>query len=132
MDFMCGYLDLNINYANLMFINNNASISIIEKYNSCPKSAFLANGLKLKKVKNEKIEANIIGALIHEVAELFVKNNKKQLGSLNDEQINFFVDKIIEKVVNDEKFYSILLDENQFVFNLIKKECKRFCAFNQF
>lgn len=118
---------VNIDFSKLIFVNNKASITTIEKYNSCPKSAFLSNGLKLQPIKKDKIEANIIGTFIHEVAEKFVRNNINNLGNIIeiDKKVNI----IIENILKDENYYSLLLPENKFLLGLLKKESIRFCEF---
>ncbi len=117
------------NFSKLFFKNGKASISIIEKYNKCPKSAFLGNALKLKPVKKNIVEANIIGTFLHEVGEEFVKKNMACLGKLSQKQIKFDVQNIIQNMQQNENYYSILLPENKFLFNLLKKESERFCCF---
>lgn len=117
------------NFSKLFFKNNKASISIIEKYNKCPKAAFLANALKLKPVKKNVVEANIIGTFLHEIGEEFVKKNMIHLGELTQTQINNDVQSIIQNMQKKEEYFSILLPENKFLFNLLKKESERFCCF---
>ena len=116
-------------YKNLFFKNNKASVSLVEKYNSCPHSAFLANGLQIKKLKKKTVEANIIGTFIHKIAEMFVKENMLKLGTLSEEEIGVTVNKLCNLTVDDEDFYALKLSENVFLFKLICDECVRFCAF---
>ena len=120
---------VDVDYGSLYFTDNKASVSIIEKYNSCPRASFLANGLKLQKRKKDKVEANIIGSFIHEVAEQFVKKNKTNLGKLNKRQVESSTNIIIDEIISNDKYYSINLEENAFIFKLIKNECNRFCQF---
>ncbi|MBE7074759.1 MAG: hypothetical protein E7376_02115 [Clostridiales bacterium] len=123
------YSDLKINFSKLFFKDGKASISIIEKYNGCPKSAFLANALKLQKQQKEKIEANIIGTFIHEVGEVFVKHNLNKLGNLSEAYIEKNVQEIIEQILKNEQYFALLLKENKFLLKLLKKEGLRFCNF---
>lgn len=116
-------------FSKLFFKNNKASISIIEKYNACPKAAFLANGLKLKPIKKNKVEANIIGTFLHEVAEKFVKFNINKLGELTIDEVSKSVEFIISEMKEKEDYYSLNLPENKYLFELIKKESERFCNF---
>lgn len=117
------------NFNKLFFENGKVSISLIEKYNSCPKSAFLSNGIKLKKQNRDKIESNIIGTFIHEIAELFIKQNQNKLGSFNELEIKKIVQSLCLKIINKEKYFSLALNENKFIYNLLVKECIRFCTF---
>lgn len=118
-----------VDFAKLFFKDNKASISIIEKYNSCPKSAFLANALKLQPIKNSKVEANLIGTFIHEIGEKFVRLNLKQLGKMQQSQIDQQVEEIVKKMQGDENYYSIMLPENNFLLKMLICEGKRFCSF---
>ena len=115
-------------YNKLFFENNKANISLVESYNKCPKLAFLDKGIKLVKQKRSKIESNIYGIFIHKIGEMFVKDNKK-LGSLNETEIKEKVYELINELKGDERFYALVLDENKFLFNLLKNECERFCTF---
>lgn len=118
-----------VNFSKLFFVNNKASISIIEKYNGCPKSSFLANCLKLQQLKKNVVEANVIGTFIHEVGEKFVKQNTTFLGNMTESQIVKCVNDILKEIQNKEQYYSIMLPENSFLLNLLKEEAQRFCLF---
>lgn len=118
-----------VDFNKLFLENKKISISLVEKYNACPKSAFLANGLKLQKKQRDKIEANIIGSFIHEVAEKFVKTNKSQLGTKIKTQIEEDIEIIAKDVCNKSEFYSLALEENSFILKMLKNECVRFCSF---
>lgn len=116
-------------YSKLFFKENRASVSVVEKYNRCPKSAFLANGLKLQKVKKDKIEADLIGSFLHAVGEVFVKNNLKELGKLTQNEIISHVEIIFDNLLKDESFYALCLPANKFTLKLLKDESLRFCNF---
>ena len=122
---VCSFNDYNA----LMIGGNKLNISIVEKYNACPKAAFLAYGLKLQKQKRDKIEYYVIGLFIHEVAEIFVRDNIKCLGFLEEKNIEDGVKKIIEKILLKEEYYSLKLKENQFILKMLCLECERFCKF---
>lgn len=121
--------NIQIDFSKLFFKNNKTSISLIEKYNSCPKCAFLSNGLKLQEIKKDKVESSIIGTFIHKVGELFVTKNKANLGSLPEADIQNMVNNITQEILKKEEFYSLLLPENKFLLNLILDESTRFCKF---
>lgn len=121
--------NVKINLTELFFKNNKTSISVIEKYNKCPKSAFYSNALKLNKNKQDKIEASIIGNFIHEVGEIFVKKNKNQLGLLPKPTIEEKVNKICLQVLQKEAYFAINLEKNKFILKVLKLECIRFCDF---
>lgn len=118
-----------VDFSKLFFKDNKTSISVIQTYNLCPKSAFLSNGLKLSPIKKDKIEASLVGTFIHKIGEDFVKSNKQNLGGLDENQIKDSVNNLIDKTLIDEKYYSLLLPENKFLLNLIKQEALRFCIF---
>lgn len=118
-----------MDFSKLFFRNKRASVSLVEKYNGCPKSAYLANGLKLQKIEKDKIEANLIGNFLHEVGELFVRKNLKKLGQLTEIQIQENVENITEKMLKDEQYYSLCLPANKFTLKLLKAEALRFCIF---
>lgn len=121
--------NLNINYGELFLKNKKTNISLIEKYNGCPKSAFLANCINLQPNKKEKIEANTIGSFIHEVAEIFVNNNKNLLGKLKKENIEQQIEFIYNSVIKKDIYYTLNLNENKFILENLKRECIRFCSF---
>ena len=121
--------NIQIDFSKLFFKNNKASISLIEKYNSCPKCAFLANGLRLQEIKKDKVEASIIGTFIHKLGELFVTKNKEVLGNLSDTDIQISAKNITQEILKNEEYYSLLLPENKFLLNLILDEANRFCTF---
>ena len=120
---------IKINYKDLFLKNNKTSISLVEKYNTCPKSAFLANGIKLQRKKTDKIETNIIGSFIHEVAELFIKNNCDTLGKLTTKDIETKVKELCKNILENQNYYSLHIESNQSILNLIINECIRFCSF---
>lgn len=121
--------NIKIDYCRLFFKNNKTSISVIEKYNKCPKCAFYSSALKLVKAKNDKIESNIIGNFIHKVGEVFVNKNKTKLGTLTPPQIETEVRGICKDTLKDESYFSIMLDKNKFILQIIIDECIRFCSF---
>lgn len=116
------------NFKELFLKNNKVSVSLVEKYNNCPRAAFLANGLKLQKVEKEKTEANVIGTFIHEIGERFVKN-ENNLGYLSFDEIKSKVIAFCNTALQDEKYYTLKLDENKFLLKMLKDECVRFCEF---
>lgn len=119
----------SVNLARLFFPEQKISVSIVEKYNSCPRSAFLANGLKLKPTENSQVQANIIGTFLHEVCEKFVSNNQSLLGALQKQQIAESVQIIINNIKNDAKYYTLVLPENAFLFKMLCLESNRICEF---
>lgn len=121
--------NVNLDYETLFFKNKKTSISLIEKYNTCPKLAFLSSGLGIKPNKKDKIEANVIGSFIHEVAEIFIKENKKQLGKLSEEEVKDYINICCQNLKTNSNYYSLYLDKNKFLLNLVKEECLRFCIF---
>ena len=120
---------VKIDTSKLFFKNNKTSISLIEKYNSCPKCAYLSNGLRLQEIKKDKVEASIIGTFIHKVGELFVSKYKNNLGTLSELDIQNYVNLITQEILKKEEYYSLLLPENKFLLNIIIEEAKRFCSF---
>ena len=120
---------LSLDFSKLFFKDNKASVSVVEKYNACPRSAFLANALKLQPIKKDKLEANLIGTFLHEVGEVFVKNNSKALGKLSDTQITLLVEQIIQDMLKDDEYFQFTLPKNKFLLGLLKAEAIRFCSF---
>lgn len=120
-------LDVKLN--EILLNDNKISVSLVEQYNKCPKSAFLARGLGLKPMQNDKIEPIIFGTFIHSTGELFVKNNINVLGTMTSEDIEKSVENITVTLLNKDEYYVLLLDENAFILKMLKKECVRFCAF---
>lgn len=113
----------------LFFRDNKTSISVIEKYSACPKSAYLANALKLQPIKNEKVEANIVGSFLHEIGEKFVRFNMSKLGKMQKDEIYHSVQSILKTCLDGEEYYALKLPNNSFLLNLLKAEAERFCNF---
>jgi len=123
---------VNVDYSKLFFKDNKVSVSIVEKFNVCPKLAFLANGLKLQPQKIDKVQPNILGTFIHNIGQKFVNINLNQLGKIEESKIENYVSTIVDEVLKDEIFYSLLLPENKFLLAQLKNECVRFCKFLNF
>lgn len=113
----------------LFFKDDKTSISVIEKYNSCPKMAYLESALKLQPIKRDKVEKNIIGNFMHKVGELFVKYNLANLGQMSNQDISKSVEQIFTKVLEGDEYYALKLPKNSYLIFLLKAEALRFCTF---
>ena len=122
-------LNVACDFNELFFGSKKANVSLIESYNKCPKIAFLDKGLKLKKQKGAQIEPNIFGSFIHEVGELFVKQNITNLGNISALEVKKNVVNIVNIIKQKPEFYSITLEDNKFLFDMLLNECIRFCSF---
>lgn len=120
---------VDTDYTKLFFKNNKTSISVIEQYNKCPKSAFYGNALKLTEPTSDKIEVNVVGNFIHQIGEHFVAENKPNLGQLTPQEIETSVNKICIDTLKDEKYFTISLEKNKFILKILIQECIRFCEF---
>lgn len=117
----------NIDFKPLFFKNDKISVSLVEKYCGCPKSAFLSYVLSLNKKQTSKVEANIIGNFIHEIAEKFVKNNN--LGNLSDFEINSSINKIFAELILKSDYDIIKIDQNKYLQKLLLDESIRLAKF---
>lgn len=76
------------------------SISMLEKYRSCPYRHFLTYGIRAKREKELAEEGADLGSLVHEVMDQLTRYAKKEageLGKLTDQQIDAFVDSYLEE-----------------------------------
>ena len=93
----------------------NTSISKLEKYRSCPFSYYLQYVLKLKEKEELKVQSFDTGSFMHDVINTFFEetnNLEIKLNSISDEEIEKFINKII-----NEK----LLNENNYIFTSTEK-----------
>ncbi len=116
-----GYYTEGVNYA-----EKGLSATTIEGYFSCPYKNFLQRGLKLEEVKSSRIMSNDLGTMVHAVAEEFVKEANFN-GDISD-AIELASAKF-EQIVGNVQYSRYLKSaEGRKSFELIKKECLRFCG----
>ena len=88
--------------------NISTSISRIESYKTCPFSFHLTYGLKLKEKDEMKINALDTGSFMHEVIEEFfyyINDNSLSVKTLEDDDIEKIVIKILENILSSSKYY---------------------------
>lgn len=100
---------LNKNNLDKMYKGNiSTSISRIEAYRTCPFSFHLTYGLKLKEKDEMKINSIDTGSFMHEVIEEFfdyVSDNSLSLKTMEDDEIENIVLKILERILTSSKYY---------------------------
>ena len=102
-----------------MLINNEFSVTKLERYFECPFKHFLLEVLKLKKREQCVIDYIDVGNIYHEWARIFVKNSNK-INSKNKKEIAL---KLFDEITNSEKFAEIKqLEKNKPIFNSMRKE----------
>ena len=100
-----------INSENIQKLYGNTlttSISKLERYRSCPFSYYLQYGLKIKPQEELKIQTLNTGTFIHEVIDEFfalVKEEKRELEYISDEELSDIIDKIINTKLEQTKNY---------------------------
>ena len=101
-------------------------VSQLEAYFVCPYKHFLQYGLKLRRKEEAKLQVADIGNIIHEIMEVFFKENKSFLKDLTSEEIEEKARNAIEMVLSKEEI--CIFKENAFgknTLNNIRNECKR-------
>lgn len=86
----------------LFFPKGYVKVTQLETYFSCPFKHFVRYGLRAKESEIYEFDPRDIGNICHKFAELFVKENKHQLGSLGDEDILSFVEDKLFDVIKEE------------------------------
>lgn len=93
-------ISLKKTQAKALYGYETTSISMLERYRSCPYRHFLTYGIKAKKEKELTEEGADLGSLVHQVMDGLAKYAKSQtgeLGKLTEEQIDAFVDEYLEE-----------------------------------
>lgn len=117
----------------LFFDKGYTKVTQIETYFSCPFKHFVRYGLKLKDDDAPDMAKFEIGNICHSAAELFVKKYKDNLGKLDDQTIEKFLNDNLDNIVSSlnlkEKIEN--LDEGKILYEHIKAQCafilKRIC-----
>jgi len=126
------YLNLNPNMANLsvpdklFFPSGKVGVTQLESFRKCPYYHFLQNGLRIFPRERNKIAANVMGTIIHKLAEEFTREIIR-VGC--DGLANFDADaemkKVVERVLYIEEFRYMVADpRNAPVISNLKKEAK--------
>ena len=101
------------------------SVSKLETFKSCPYEYFLQYSLKIKEKEELKVKNLDTGSFMHEVINSFfeeTKNNKIDIKSIEDEEIEKIVNKIIDEKLNNNKNYIFTATEK---YKLLVKRLKR-------
>jgi len=110
----------------LFFQNGTARVTQIENFRKCPYFHFLENGLNVRVRERNKLAANIMGTVIHKLAEEFTK---KIITAGREGLENFDAEaemkKVAEQVLYIEEFRFLTQDtKNAPVISNLKKEAK--------
>ena len=116
-----GYLKKGVRY-----LDKSMSATAIEGYFNCPYANFLSRGLRLQERIENHIMANDLGTMVHDVAERFIQrvdyskdvDFAKQLAGVCFNEV----------VAKDEYSRYTKSAGGKRSFELIKRECVRFCA----
>lgn len=119
----------NVENGKLMLKDNITKVSQIESYYSCPFKHFLTYGLKLKERKDGQIKANDFGNFLHEFCKIFVDKTKNNLGTLTQEQIDFYANKTFDTLLKKPNYKIICDEENNLIEQILKNEVTRFANF---
>ena len=106
----------------LFFPNGTTSISALESYFSCPYKFFARYGLLAKERKDAKLKSVDVGNVLHKVAELYVKNEKKIAKIATEAEKEKYVDGLISFVFETERVKSAT---NKHMLVSLASEAKR-------
>lgn len=101
------------------------SISKLEMYKSCPYEYFLQYSLKIKEKEELKVKNLDTGSFMHDVINLFfeeIKINKLDIKTIEDEEIEKIINKIIDEKLNNNKNYIFSATEK---YKLLVKRLKK-------
>ena len=109
----------------LFFANDTARVTQIENFYKCPYYHFLVNGLKIKPRERYQVAANVMGRIIHKVAEKFT-NAIIAKGSLDSFDSVKEMNIVVESVLALKEFGFIGADKNFTpVVSAIRRESKK-------
>jgi ATP-dependent helicase/nuclease subunit B len=111
----------------LFFPKGTAQVTQLESFRECPYSHFLKFGLYVKARERNKLAANIVGTVIHKIAEEFTKKIIS-VGSDGLAKFNAEVEMkmTVEEVLGSDKFNFLTTDaRNTPVISNLKKEAKQ-------
>lgn len=102
------------------------NVTQIENFRKCPYYHFLENGLRVRARERNKIAANIMGTIIHKIAEEFTREiieiGRKGLEAFD---VDAEMKRIVERVLYIEEFRLITADQkNAPVISNLKKEAR--------
>ena len=106
-----------------LFKNQKTSISQIEKYFKCPFLQFVTYAIKPQEREKFEIKTNIVGIILHSVAEEFVTYCIQN--DYNIKNAEMVAKKIYKKVLNREEFE--MFKSNRYFSYLLEDESVRFC-----
>ena len=110
-----------ISNANLIF--KKLSPTSIENFCKCPFKHFFDYGLKIKPNQTNVIDYIDYGNYFHSVAELFIKNNFKKIGGIEEGDISIEFEKAIKKVEENDRFKLLKQNpNNNHAFIMLRKE----------
>ena len=110
----------------LFFPTGTARVTQIENFRKCPFYHFLEHGLRVKVRERNIIAANIMGTVIHKLAEDFTQKII-EVGRQGLENLDAVAEmkKVVEKVLNIEEFRFLTLEpKNAPVISNLRKEAR--------
>jgi ATP-dependent helicase/nuclease subunit B len=111
----------------LFFPKNKARVTQIDNFRKCPFYHFLQHGLQLRQRERNTIAANVMGTLIHKLAEIFTQ---KIIALGSAEKLENFdagceMKKTVELVLGMDEFKTLAADiKNAPVISNLKKEAR--------
>lgn len=90
---------IQVNSEQLYFPKNYTKVTQLETYFDCPFKHFVRYGLRLQENEKTNFDGRDIGNLCHYMAELFVNENPKSLGSIVEVEIDRFLDLHLESAI---------------------------------
>jgi len=110
----------------LFFPEGKARVTQLENFRKCPYYHFLENGLQLRLRKRNRLASDLMGTIIHKLAEEFTREIiKVGRGGLEGFDAEAEMKKVIERVLYMEEFRHLATDaKNAPVISNLKKEAK--------
>jgi len=113
-----GANEVNIKDGNALFFGKSvAKVTQLEKFYACPYLHFLEQGLGVRVRERHKVEASVIGNIIHAIVEEFLRCKIKG--------VECKIDDIVLKILSHDDFKFFANDSiNKPIIEALKKECR--------
>lgn len=106
-----------------LFPKRKTSISQVEKYFKCPFLQFVTHAIKPQEQEKFELKANIVGSILHKVAEIFVRqciSNGYKIDNVEQDAKSIY-----KKVLDSDDFKDF--KSNKYFLAILEYEVVRFC-----
>lgn len=99
--------------------SRSTTVSKLEKFNACPYSFFVQNGLRARKKELPDMQANEAGSFVHAVLERYFKENKRRIDTIDFEYAKLLALEIGEDILkSDDRLKGLLASSERKAENL--------------